>query len=435
MSSAVRVDSTAESTTAEVRGTAPLGVLATWRQTPPAVRALLAGVFVSRLGGFLVVFLVLFLTHRGFSSGQASLALGLYGAGSIAGTFTGGYLSDRVSARTAVLISMGGSALLLVSIVYLQAYPLIVLATLLVGAVSGIYRPATQSVLAELTPPGQLVMVTAMYRLSVNLGTTAAPLIGVALAQVSYDLLFWVEAIAVLSYGLIALRFLPRKPRPAATAPPQAPPGGPRPGYLALLGDRPYLFFLLSFLLVSVVYVQYVAIVPLAVVRAGLGLWWYGMVVALNALIVVTCEVAATRWVQAWPRRLTVLAGFGLQAAGYALYGIRLIPVLLVLGTVVWSLGEVTGTPTVYAYPGLVASGNLRGHYFGAMHSMYNIGATLAPVLGVLLFDHIGQRVFLWVALVAVAAAAISQLGVQDIGRRGAHPAEASPARPRRRTT
>ena len=206
----------AESIPAESPGTGHLGVLATWRQTPGPVRALLAGVFVSRLAGFLVIFLVLFLTHRGFSSGQAGLALGLYGAGTVVGTFVGGYLSDRISARAAVLISMGGSALLLVSIIYLKIYLLILLATLLVGGVSVIYRPAAQSVITEMTPPGQLVMVTAMYRLCLNLGTTAAPLIGVALVQVSYSLLFWGEAIAALGYGLIALRFLPRKPKAAA---------------------------------------------------------------------------------------------------------------------------------------------------------------------------------------------------------------------------
>ena len=406
---------------AEVHGTGHLGVLATWRQTPRSVRALLAGVFVSRLAGFLVIFLVLFLTHRGFSSSQAGLALGLYGAGSIAGTFVGGYLSDRIGARAAVLISMGGSALLLVSIVYLKIYLLILLATLLVGGVSVIYRPAVQSLITDMTPPGRLVMVTAMYRLCLNLGTTAAPLIGVTLAQVSYDLLFWGEAAAALGYGLIALRFLPRKPSAtaaaatAAAAAAEAAAKESRSGYLALLGDPRYLLFLLSFLLLCLVYVQYVAIVPLAIVKAGLSLWWYGAVVTLNALIVVTCEVAATKWIQAWPKRLTVLVGFGLLAVGYAGYGIKMIPAFLILGTLIWTLSEITGTPTVYAYPGLVAPAHLRGRYLGAMHSMYNIGATLGPIFGVMLFDHIGQKVFLWAALVAVAATVISQLGVRNI--------------------
>ena len=86
-------------------------------------------------------------------------------------------------------------------------------------------------------------MVTAMYRLCLNLGTTAAPLIGVALVSVSYDLLFWGEALAALVYGLIALLLLPRhspQVEPAAAA--EAVPADPvtdaagRPGPLGLPG-------------------------------------------------------------------------------------------------------------------------------------------------------------------------------------------------------
>jgi predicted MFS family arabinose efflux permease len=416
-----------------------LGVLATWRGTPRQAKALLAGVFVSKLAGFIQIFLVLFLTQRGFSSGQAGVALGVYGAGAVAGTLAGGWLSDRLSARTATLISMLGSALLIVSIVYLTYYPLIVLAVLLVSAVGQLYRPAAQSLITELTPPDRLVMVTAMYRLCLNLGTTVAPLLGVALASVSYNLLFWGEALAALAYCLIALIFLPRRTEqagaatadavvtdavvtdavvtgaaePAPPAPGQAGKRESRSGYLALLDDGRYLVFLVAFLLLCVVYSQYTAVLPLAVVDAGLSTWWYGAVITLNGAIVVTCEMAATRFVQTWPIRLTQLSGFALLALGYGVYGIKMVPVFLILGTLIWTLSEIVGAPTVYAYPGMVAPAHLRGRYFGAMQSVYGLGSTLGPILGVALFERVGQRFFLWAAAVAVVATAVGSVGMR----------------------
>src|SRR5581483_11779958 len=135
------------SSTQAAATTPPLGVWATIRQTTPQVRALLAGVFVSRLAGFLQIFLVLFLTHRGFSSVEAGLALTLYGAGSVLGTTVGGYLSDRLSARTATLISMSGSAVLIVSIVYIKIYALLLVAVFLVSGVGLFFRPAAQAML------------------------------------------------------------------------------------------------------------------------------------------------------------------------------------------------------------------------------------------------------------------------------------------------
>jgi MFS family permease len=311
---------------------------------------------------------------------------------------------------------MLGSALLLVSILYLRVYPLVLLAVILVGAVSQLYRPAAQAMITDLTPAGRLVMVTAMYRLCLNLGTTAAPMIGVALVSVSYDLLFWAEALAALAYGLIALVALPRAPRPtppAPSAPEATPDRPPRSGYLALLDDWRYLVFLVAFLLLCVVYSQYTAALPLAIVGAGLSTWWYGAVVTVNAFIVVTCEVVATRWVQTWPLRLTQLSGFALLAVGYGIYAIDMAPLFLILGTLVWTLSEILGAPTVYAYPGMVAPAHLRGRYFGAMQGMFGLGSTLGPILGVVLFERVGQQVFLWVAAVAVLATVIGQVGMR----------------------
>ncbi|MPZ26727.1 MAG: MFS transporter [Micromonosporaceae bacterium] len=406
-------ETTADDAPAEEAATGPLGVLATWRHTPGPVKAVLAGVFVNRLGGFLQIFLVLFLTDRGYTSSQAGLALGLYGAGAVAGTFAGGWLSDRLSARTVTLISMMGSALLLVAILYFKVYLLLLLVAILVGAVSQLYRPAAQAMVTELTPVSRLVMVTAMYRLCLNLGTTAAPLIGVALASVSYDLLFWAEALAALTYGLIALVALPRGRRVRPSAPEQAQERPPRSGYLALLDDWRYLVFLAAFLLLCVVYSQYTAALPLAIVGAGLSTWWYGAVVTVNAFIVVTCEVVATRWVQTWPLRLTQMSGFALLAIGYGIYAIDMIPLFLILGTLVWTLSEIIGAPTIYAYPGLVAPAHLRGRYFGAMQGMFGLGSTLGPILGIALFERVGQQMFMWAALVAVLATVIGRVGMR----------------------
>src|SRR4029077_19013890 len=75
------------------------GIRITWREMPRAGKALLLGILVNRLAGFIQIFLVLFLTHRGLTSGQAGVALGVYGAGTVIGTIVGGALSDRLSPR------------------------------------------------------------------------------------------------------------------------------------------------------------------------------------------------------------------------------------------------------------------------------------------------------------------------------------------------
>jgi MFS family permease len=403
-----------ELTTVDPDEPGPLGVIATWRQTPRQAKALLAGVFVSRLAGFLQIFLVLFLTHKGFSAGQAGLALGLYGAGAVLGSFAGGYLSDRLSARSATLISMVGSAALIVSILYLGSYLLVLLAVILVSTVSQLYRPAAQAMLTDLVPPGQLVMVTAMYRLCLNLGTSAAPLIGVALVSVSYNLLFWGEAAAALAYGLIALTALPRRVKPAEGHPVEAKTEESRSGYAAVFADWRYVFYLAAVLLIMIVYSQYTAALPLAIVHAKLSIWWYGAVVTLNAAVVVMLEVAATKYVQTWPLRRTALMGFGLIAVGYAMYAIAIVPFFLILGTLIWTASEIIGGPTTFAYPGMVAPAHLRGRYFGAMQTCVGLGSTIGPIIGVALWNGVGQSVWLWAAAVGILSAVCAGIGMRD---------------------
>lgn len=409
------------------------GVFETWRQTPREAKALLAGVFVSKLAAFLQIFLVLFLTHRGFSAGQAGFALGVYGAGAVVGTAVGGWLSDRLTPRSATIISMMGSAGLIASLIYIKYYPLILLAVLLVSAVGQFYRPAAQSMITQLTPPDKLVMVTAMYMLCVNLGTTVAPLIGVALAQISYNLLFWAEALAVLAFGLIALVAFPKPDRSAVAAAKAKEEAAAEPAirgrYLDVLKDYRYSLFMLAFFLQAVVYVQYTAALPLAIKAAGQSIWWYGALITMNAVICASCQMIATKFVQGWSIRVVQLVGFSLVALGYAMYAIELLPVFLILGTLFWTLSEIIGVPTMFAYPGMIAPPHLRGRYIGAMQTMFGLGATVGPVLGVLLFQHVGQRVWLWMTLIEVVATVIGAIGIRRVTRPKPEP-EPEPATP-----
>lgn len=81
---------------------------------------------------------------------------------------------------------MAGSGTLLATLLYLPSYPLILAAVGLVSVVAQMYRPASVSLLAQLTPKNRMVMTMAMYRFGLNLGTTAAPMVGFALYGIVY---------------------------------------------------------------------------------------------------------------------------------------------------------------------------------------------------------------------------------------------------------
>jgi MFS family permease len=393
--------------------------LRTARDISPPVWALLAGMFVNKLGSFVQVFLVLLLVHRGYSSATAGLALGAYGAGAIAGVVAGGSVTDRVGYRWTIAGSMALAAVLTAALLVVGQPLIVLLVSAAIGATAQAYRPASSAMLSELTPANQQVMVFAIYRLALNLGMTAGPLLGVLLISASYDLLLWVDAATSLAFAVVAAALLGR-PVPAAV------PGtgvAGRRGYAGLLADRRFLLVLAALFVSQVVYIQYLAVLPLHLQARGVAVQVYGGLVSLNALVVICCEVPITQYVQRLPARVAVMLGMGLIGAGLTLYLLPAGLAGLVVATLVWSLGETIGSPAVSAYPGQVAPPDLRGRYMAAAGASAQLGYAVGPVLGVAAWAGLGAGVWALCGLVTILAVAGIGAGMRPPIRRASAPA------------
>ncbi|MBV9822762.1 MAG: MFS transporter, partial [Actinobacteria bacterium] len=359
--------------TASSQRPAQAGIWTTFSESPVAVKAIFAGVFVNRIGGFLNIFLVLYLIAQGRSASEAALGLGSYGIGGVIGVLIGGMLADRLGARNATVLSMTSSAVLILSLLYLHDYLALLVAVGVVGLVSQIFRPASATLLSELTPESRQVMIFAMYRFGLNVGTTAAPLLGYALYYLDhrrFTLLFWGEALVALVYAALALATLPRRVPRSADQAAAAPTGG----YLDVLRDRRYLLYLIATVINAGIYTQYLSTLPLDVKAEGVPVFWYTVAVALNGLIVIAFELPLTKLSQRWPLKYTVGVAMLLVGLGMGLYGLPLGPAVIILGTLIWTAAEVIGAPTVFAYPAMAGPAHLKGRYIGSFQFMFGLG-------------------------------------------------------------
>jgi MFS family permease len=365
-------------------------------------------------------------TSKGFTPVQAGTALGVYGAGSVVGLIIGGSLSDRVGPRAAVMISMFGMAGFVLAIAFVPSYAAVLVVVALAGAVGQFYRPASAALLTELTPKHRQVMIFAVYRLAMNVGTTAAPLIGAALVAISWNLLFVGEALAALAYAAVAIVALPKKPREQVQdTTSETPPAG---GYLAVLRDYRYVLFLVCMFINAAIYMQYLAVLPLHMKAEGLSTWWYSAIVALNGFIVITCELLMTRVTQNWAPRVAAMAGFVLLGGGLAFYSVPGGLAVFVIGTLLWTLAEIVGGPTMFAYPGMAAPQPLLGRYVGAAHAMFGLGSALGPFLGVWAWNRYGTQVWVWCGLAGLLAVVLAYVGMRPATENVAVPPAAQPA-------
>src|SRR6266487_111016 len=398
------------------RAAEAVDITQTWREAPIAAKALIFGTFINRFGGFLQFFVVLYLTHRGFSNGQAGIAAGLYGGGGILGVLVGGWLSDLIGPRMTIVTTMVGTALGTVAIPYVTNYAVLLVLITALGAACQAYRPASSAMLSVLTSPARQIMIFSMYRLAINAATTLSPLVAVLIIAVSWNLLFYVEAVTILMYAAVAFYALRGV---LLTKEPQTdqPEDQPRGGYLQLLTDRRYLLFLIAVFAVSILYVQSLSTLPLEVAHRW-NVFHFSVLLALNGFIVITCELFVSKRVQRWRSRTPILVGVALITAGMTMFGLPLGYPILVLGTLVWTSGERVSFPMLFeTYPAQVGPARLRGRYLGAANGLSNMGMAVGPIVGITLYDHIGSGVWFLCGIAGAVALLAARAGAVPLPR------------------
>jgi MFS family permease len=121
---------------------------------PRAFWVLFVGTLVNRIGGFVLVFLAIYLTEvRGLTSAQAGLIVSAYGLGALVGGPFGGAVSDRIGRRATLVASLlaGGVSMLALGTVTRPAA--IAAMAVVTGLLYEMYRPVVSASVADLVGP------------------------------------------------------------------------------------------------------------------------------------------------------------------------------------------------------------------------------------------------------------------------------------------
>jgi len=373
------------------------------RAMPRTAWVLFAGSFVNRLGSFVLPFLTLYLTHRGYSVPQAGLGIAMYGVGAIAAQGGGGHLADRFGRRNTIALSMFTGAALTALLPEVSGLPAILLVVLLLGAMAEIYRPAASALLTDTVPSEHRVASFTLQRLAINLGWAIGLALGGALADHSFRLLFWADALTSAIFGVIALAALPhgrvssrREDREAG-------------GAIELIrADRGFLLFLGAVFLVAVIYMQNATTFPLQVINLGYTNETYGLLLGLNGLLIVLFELAVTSWTQRRDRLRMVALGSLVLGAGYGVLVVAHALPLLVFAVIVWTLGEMIESPNASAFVADRAPEHVRGRYQAAYGMMFALAAVVGPIAGTATFHASPDAVWIGCSVLGVLAAGLA---------------------------
>lgn len=401
-------------TGARTRRPAPPVLAVRWlANLPRQFWMLWAGILINRLGTLIEPFLGIYLIAvRGFSAAEAGAVLAIYALGSMASQILGGWLADRLGRRSALTAGMLANGAALVALGYATAAPAVIAATFAAGATIDTYRPAAQALVADLIPAAGRARAYGIISWAANLGFSAAMLSGGMLAQAGFRWLFWADALTCAAFAALAWRTLPAAPGNSADQAIQT------RGFAAVLRDKVMAAFMLVVLGQMVVYQQGFTTLPIAMHAAGLPPRGYGLVMALNGIVIVVVQPLAATWLSQRDQGLVIVVGNVLLGAGFAVT--CLASSLLGYGAAVgvWTLGEITTAAAGGAVAASLAPAHLRGRYLGIYGATCSLGALIAPIGGTELLA--AGAPALWLTCGAVAGvAALGQLALVPALRRG----------------
>ncbi|MGW1987554.1 MFS transporter [Streptomyces collinus] len=363
-----------------------------------------SGTLVNRLGAMVSPFLSLYLTQtRDVPLATVGLVLTVVGVGSVISQPLGGFLTDRLGRRAALTGGMLANAAALLLLGQARTLPAITAAGLAVGVTIDLYRPAAQALVADAVPAADRTRAFGLLLWSVNLGFSAAMVLGGRLASHGFHLLFWVDATACAVFGLLVWFAVPET-RPAS-------PDHVTGSYGTVVADRVMLAFAGVVVIYATVFQQAFATLPLSMAGHGLDGSAYGAIMGVNGVVVILVQPLIGHRLAALDKSRVLAAGFVLAAAGNTLVATAADLTMYGLAVAVWSVGEVLVFGVTAAIVADLAPPALRGRYNGLLGMAWGAGFLLAPLVGTRLLA--GGAPVLWLSCAGLCLlAALGQLAL-----------------------
>lgn len=355
------------------------------------------GRLLSEVGtGFTLFYAPIFFVNQvGLSATAVGIALGSASISGVLGRVIGGSFADSRfwGRRRTLLLSAAVAAIASLVLAVTNNFSTLVVGNLLLGLGQGLYWPANESVVADLTPPEQRREAYALTRLADNLGMGLGIVFGGALIGTTgaYRALFVIDGISFVVFFVVVYFAIKETYRPQAAASKQS----VQDSWATALRDRR----LLVFMVVNIIFTTYISqlhstlplflknFVPVGDSGKGFAESTISAIFTWHLALAILCQLPIARVLRSFshPQALTVSAG--MWAVGFSLIWVtgvaqanQLLWVLLALA--VLAIAVVSYTPSASALITDLAPPSQLGVYFSLNSLCWAAGYFIGPPLG-----------------------------------------------------
>jgi len=328
---------------------------------------------------------------------EAGSLLALQSGVSLLGQIISGFLADRFGPRKIMLFGLVGAIFSIGAIGIFPVWEVYAPGLILFGLAQAFIFVPLYALLNAVWPEGGRRGFNLLY-VSNNAGVAVGTAIGGLIAQVSFRLVFSLNAFAFFIYLLLVLTGISRhrEPNQLTITKQQSKRLTKDKSFIVLLSLMGGIF------LVWGAYVQLVTILPVVMNQFGFSLVSYSVLWTLNGIFVVTLQPLIAWMIQAWAssfKRQFYLGGLFLSIGFIILLG-KLPYWSYVIAMLIITLGEMLILPAVPAAAAQISPQGKEGAYQGVIGGATSGGRMVGPLFGGIMYDF-GGGSSVWVLAIA----------------------------------
>jgi MFS family permease len=284
--------------------------------------------------------------------------------------------------------------------------------------------------IADLLPDEKRTEGYGMHRVVFNVSAAVGPALGGLLAvSLGYMALFIADAVTSAITALIVYLAIPETKPQLAEGQVEETLVQSVGGYGTVFRDRAYMFFLFVTTLSTIVYVQMNSTMPVFLRdQHGIDASGYGLILALNATMVVLFQFWITRRIKGLPAMLVMTAGTLLYAIGFGMYGFGATWLWFAFAMVVITIGEMLVAPVGATLVARFSPEQMRGRYMAVFGFNWGIAFAIGPLLAGYVNDAINPNYVWYAAFVIGLVSTMGYFSMHFADRKRIAEPEESPA-------
>ncbi len=349
---------------------------------------------INRSGTMVLGFMTLYAVDGlGLKVSQAGIIMACFGAGSIVGAYFGGRITDKFGFYGLQVGALMSGGLMFIVVGFLDEFIPLCIGTFFMSLCNESFRPANSTAIAHYSTEKNRTRSYSLNRLAINLGWAVGGALGGFLAEIDYQLLFWVDGFTNIGAGILML-FLLKPVKKQVTDVSQHLRSSSSP-----YKDAKYMLFIGLVILFAMCFLQLFGMQTLFFEQEwNLTKRSIGILMAINGLLIAFVEMVLVYYLE---KRRTVLyyiqVGALLTGIGYAL--VNVLPAgfsSAVIAIILVTIGEIFVLPFMNTYWISRTTTSNRGSYAALYTMAWSAAHVIAPTFGSQVAERTGFDVLWW---------------------------------------